>query len=103
MRYLLKVFQFEPLNQNQPIEIDVQDVNHLGIIAGIVDEIGMVEIINRLLGTLPLEVISAGNVVKALILNCLGSTAPLYLFSQFFVGKATEHLIGQGVKPEHQT
>ena len=110
MRYLLKVFQFEPLNQNQPIEIDVQDVNHLGIIAGIVDEIGMVEIINRKLGTHPLEEISAGHValkdtashIKALILNCLGFlTAPLYLFSQFFVGKATEHLIGQGVKSEH--
>ena len=102
MRYLLKVFQFYPLNQNQPIEIDVQDVNHLGIIAGIVDEIGIVEIIDRLLGTHPLEEVSAGHVVKALILNCLGFlTAPLYLFSQFFVGKATEHLIGPDVKPEH--
>ena len=102
MRYLLKVFQFEPLNQNQPMEIDVQDIDHLGLIAGIVDEIGIVEIIDRLLGTHPLEEVSAGHVVKALILNCLGFlTAPLYLFSQFFVGKATEHLIGPGVKPEH--
>lgn len=50
----------------------------------------------------PIEQVSAGHVVKALILNCLGFlTAPLYLFSQFFVGKATEHLIGEGVKPEH--
>jgi transposase len=90
------------LNQNQPIEIDVQDIDHLGVIAGIVDEIAIVEIINRLLGTHPLEKISAGHVVKAMILNCLGFlTAPLYLFNQFFVGKATEHLIGQGVKPEH--
>jgi transposase len=87
---------------NQPLEIDVQDIDHLGIIAGIIDEIGIVEIINRLLGTHPLEEISAGYVVKALILNCLGFlTAPLYLFSQFFQGKATEHLIGPGVKPEH--
>ena len=90
------------MNQNQPIEIDVQDIDHLGVIAGIVDEIGIVEIINRLLGTHPLEKISGGHVVKAMILNCLGFlTAPLYLFNQFFVGKATEHLIGQGVKPEH--
>ena len=102
MRYLLKVFQFKPLNQNQPMEIDVQDIDHLGLIAGIVDEIGIVEIINRLLGIHPLEEISAGHVVKALILNCLGFlTAPMYLFSQFFVGKATEHLIGPGVKPEY--
>ena len=87
---------------NQPLEIDVQDIDHLGIIAGIIDEIGIVEIINRLLGIHPLEEVSAGHVVKALILNCLGFlTAPLYLFSQFFEGKATEHLIGPGVKPEH--
>ncbi len=28
-------------------------------------------------------------------------TAPLYLFSEFFEGKATEHLIGAGIKAEH--
>jgi transposase len=28
-------------------------------------------------------------------------SAPLYLFSQFFEGKATEHIIGPGVRPEH--
>jgi hypothetical protein len=37
---------------NQPIEIDVQDLDHLGLIAGIVDEIGIVDITNHLLGTL---------------------------------------------------
>jgi transposase len=41
-------------------------------------------------------------VVKAMILNGLGLvSAPLYLFEQFFVGKATEHLLGEGVLPEH--
>jgi transposase len=28
-------------------------------------------------------------------------TAPLYLFSEFFSGKATEHLIGEGIKAEY--
>ena len=87
---------------NQPLDIDVQDIDHLGIIAGIIDETGIVETTNRLLGTHPLEEVSAGHVVKALILNCLGFlTAPLYLFSQFFEGKATEHLIGSGVEAKH--
>jgi len=37
-----------------------------------------------------------------LILNGLGFlSAPLYLFDEFFVGKATEHLIGEGVLPSH--
>lgn len=37
-----------------------------------------------------------------MILNGLGFvSAPLYLFSEFFVGKATEHLLGEGIEPEH--
>ena len=69
-------------------EIEVEDIDHLGLIAGIVDEIGIVEIINEILGTHELEVVSAGHIVKAMILNCLGFlTAPLYLFQKFFEGK----------------
>lgn len=83
-------------------EIEVQDVDHLGLIAGIVDAIGLVEIINRRLGTHPLESVSAGIVVKALILNCFGFlSGPLYLFSQFFEGKAVEHLLGAGISAQH--
>ena len=83
-------------------QIDVQDLDHLGIIAGIVDDIGIVEIIDRELGKHPHEKVSAGQVVKAMILNCMGFlTSPLYLFSEFFAGKATEHLIGTGVTAEH--
>ena len=83
-------------------QIDVQDIDHLGIIAGIVDDIGIVEIIDRELGKYPQEKVSAGQAVKAMILNCMGFlTSPLYLFSEFFAGKATEHLIGEGVTAEH--
>ena len=84
------------------VQIDGQDIDHLGIIAGIVDEIGMVEIIDQEIGTDVREKVSAGQVVKAMIINCMGFlTAPLYLFSEFFRGKATEHLIGSGVKAEY--
>jgi transposase len=72
------------------VQIDVQDLDHLGIIAGIVDEIGIVEIIDKEIGTDEREKVSAGKVVKAMIINCMGFlTAPLYLFSEFFEGKAT--------------
>jgi transposase len=82
--------------------IEVQDVDHLGIVAGIIDEAGLVEEIDRRVGTHPQERVSCGRAVKAMILNGLGFlSAPLYLFEEFFSGKATEHLIGQGVKPEH--
>jgi transposase len=40
--------------------------------------------------------------MKAIILNGLGFlNAPLYIFEEFFVGKATSHLIGNGILPEH--
>lgn len=85
-----------------PLDIRVQDIDHWGIVAGIIDEMGLVEQINRQLGTHPQELISAGQVVKAMILNGLGFiSAPLYLFEKFFVGKATEHLLGEGIRPEH--
>jgi transposase len=91
------------MNQTKVIpNIEVEDIDHLGIIAGIVDDIGIVEIINQRVGEHRQEQVSAGHVVKALILNCMGFlSAPLYLFHQFFVGKATEHLLGEGIKAEY--
>lgn len=85
-----------------PLDIRVQDIDHCGIVAGICDEMELVEQINRLLGSHPQEIISAGQVVKAMILNGLGFvSAPLYLFEKFFIGKATEHLLGERIHPEH--
>lgn len=67
------------------IQIKVQDIEHLGIVAGIIDEMSLVDLFNQLLGTHPQEIISAGQVVKAMILNGLGFiSAPLYLFEKFF-------------------
>ena len=56
--------------------------------------------INQLLGTHSQEIISAGQVVKAMIINGLGFvSAPLYLFEKFFEAIATEHLFGEGIYP----
>ena len=82
-------------------EIEIKNLDHLGIVAGIIDEIGIVEKVNKLLGTDAREKINCGEVVKAIILNGLGFVAqPLYLFSNFFKDKAVEHLLGAGVKAE---
>jgi transposase len=68
----------------------------------LIDEIGIVPKINELLGEHQAEKISAGQVVKGMILNGLGLvSSPLYLFSRFFEGKATEHLLGEGIKAEY--
>ncbi|MDJ0695649.1 IS1634 family transposase, partial [Mastigocoleus sp. MO_188.B34] len=83
-------------------EIEIKNIDHLGIVAGIIDSIGLVEIVNNLVGEDISEKISPGHVVKAMILNGLGFvSAPLYMFSNFFENRACEHLIGEGVKPEY--
>jgi transposase len=80
----------------------ILDIDHLGIVAGIIDEMELVEEVNKIVGIKTKETLTPGQVVKAMILNGLGFlSAPLYLFGEYFVGKATEHLIGEGVLPEH--
>ena len=80
----------------------VQDLDHLGIIAGIVDQIKLEEHVNDCLGTHPQQIVSPGQGLKAMILNGLGFvSAPLYLYEGFFVGKATGHLLGDGIEAEH--
>jgi transposase len=79
----------------------VANLDHLGIVAGIIDEMGIVEQINTRIGRSSREKVSAGVIVKAMILNGLGFvSAPLYMFSKFFEGIATEHLLGSGVTSE---
>ena len=83
-------------------EIEIKNIDHLGIVAGIIDSIDLVEIINESCGTESGEKISPGHVVKAMILNGLGFVSnPLYMFPEFFKDKPCEHLIGKGVKAEH--
>jgi transposase len=80
----------------------IENLDHLGLVAGIIDELGLVELTDEIIGRHKLQQISTGQVVKAMILNCLGFvSAPLYLFSEFFESKPTEHLLGAGVKPKH--
>jgi transposase len=80
----------------------VENLDHLGLVAGLVDEIGIVQKINELVGEQPGEIVSPGLVVKAMIINGLGIvSAPLYLFSKFFEGKAIEHLLGSGIQASH--
>jgi transposase len=71
-------------------------------VAGLVDEIGIVEILNKRLGIDPREKANTGVIIKAMILNGQRFvSAPLYLLGQFFQGKAIETLLGEGVKPEY--
>lgn len=82
--------------------LTVENLDHLGNVAGLLDALGIVEAVNQHVGEDPREQVSPGIVVKAMILNGLGFvSAPLYLFQEFFVGKATEHLLGPGILAAH--
>ena len=60
-------------------EMKVENLDHLGLVAGLIDEIGIVPKINELVGEQPGEIVSPGLVVKAMIINGLGMvSAPLY-------------------------
>jgi transposase len=59
----------------------VSNLDHLGIVAEIIDEMGIVEEINERIGQCSREKVSPGVMVKLMILNGLGFvSAPLYMF-----------------------
>jgi transposase len=66
---------------NQPqVEIKVLNIDHLGIIAGIIDKMELVELVNKQVGIKEKEMLTPGQIMKAMILNGLGFlSAPLYL------------------------
>jgi transposase len=83
-------------------DLEVETLDHLGLIAGVIDELGLVELTDGLLPEHAQNCVSSGQVVKAMILNCLGFvSAPLYLFSEFFASKPVSHLLGEGVLASH--
>jgi transposase len=75
----------------------VERLDHLGIVAGVCQEIGLVEYFDRLDEQTHARV-SMGQAVLAMVLNGLGfSNRRLYLVPQFFEHKPIERLIGPGI------
>jgi transposase len=73
-------------------------LDHLGVVAGVCEEIGLAAYLNRLAGETKHQV-SMGTATVAMILNGLGfSNRRLYLVPQFFANKPVEHLLGPGVE-----
>lgn len=75
--------------------IEVSNLDHLGIISGMIDTLSLVDIVNELL---PSErKVSHGLMLKALIINAMGfSQQALYLTPQFMERIALSHLLGEG-------
>ena len=61
-----------------------------------VQEIGLVEIIDNLAGVDKNELVTTGQATLAMVINCLGFVSrPLYITSQFFKSRLVEFLIGK--------
>src|SRR5437016_4092078 len=75
-------------------------LDHLGIIAGVCQEIGLAACLDAQDPTNRQQV-SVGTATVAMILNGLGfSNRQLYLVPQFFANKPVEHLLGPGITAE---
>src|SRR5512142_459419 len=73
-------------------------LDHLGMVAGVCEEIGLAAYVDRLAGETKHHV-SMGTATVAMILNGLGfSNRRLYLVPQFFSNKPVEHLLGPGIQ-----
>jgi len=80
--------------------VDSQDLDHLGLVAGMCEQIELIKVIDELVGPDEREV-SVGQAVQAMVLNGLGFVGrALYLTPEFFRTKPVERLIRPGVEAE---
>jgi transposase len=81
------------------IEYETKRLDHLGIVAGICHEIGLVETINELLPTRSERKVSCGTATLAMILNGLGFTGrALYLMPEYMENKPVKLLTGEDLE-----
>jgi transposase len=78
--------------------ISVERLDHLGVVASVIKDLGIIEMIDARLPRHDQAAITAGEAVAGMILNGLGfSQRPLSLTPQFFVNKPLDMLFRPGV------
>ena len=82
--------------------VKVERLDHHGLVASVIDSLGIVKIIDEQITPDGQEQVSTGEAVKAMILNGLGfANRPLMLTPQFFENLPMDLLFREGVEPEH--
>jgi len=94
---------FETGTMASPQHYSSRILNQLGLVAAMVDELGIVEWVDRLLPkNQEKQIVSYGQAVKAMILNGLGfNQRTLYLTPHFFQDKPVGRLLGEGIEAQH--
>jgi transposase len=89
----------QPLNNAKETEqVDLRSfrLGHLGLAAEMASEIGLVKSIDTALGVDPQEILTSGQAVLAMAINCLGFTSrALYISPQFFESTNVTMLLGK--------
>src|SRR5262245_50869059 len=80
-----------------------QVLDHLGLVAGMFEELGITEGIDRATKQDPeMRIVTAGHAVKAMVLNGLGFlNQQLYRVPHFFPNKPISRLIAPGIQASH--
>jgi transposase len=86
---------------SQPYRSQILD--HLGLVAGIFDELGIGEVLDQATQQDPeMRIVTVGNAVKAMVLNGLGFVnQQLYLVPMFFQHKPIHRLIAPSIDATH--
>lgn len=85
----------------QKPEFENKVIQHIGLISGMCDESGLVELIDERVHQ-PRRMVSVGQSVKAMIMNALGfSGRALYLTPRFYKNRPVDVLVGEGLTAEH--
>jgi transposase len=94
---------YRPDISPQPQPYRTQVLDHLGLIAGMFEELGITEVIDRATKQDPeMRIVTAGHAVKAMVLNGLGFlNQQLYLVPHFFQNKPISRLIAPGIQASH--
>ncbi len=77
-----------------------QNLDHLGIVAGICEQIGLIDQIDARVANTG-RTVSVGQAVQAMVINGLGFVGrPLYLTPEFYRSKPIDLLIGEGIEAD---
>lgn len=80
----------------QELNLKIERLDHLGIVASTIKDLGIIKMIDDRIGTSKQEIVTTGEAIAAMVLNGLGFTSePLYLSPSFFEDKPLTNLFGK--------
>jgi transposase len=81
--------------------VRVERLDHLGVIASVIKDLGLIDMINARLRPDKHEVLTPGEAVAGMILNGLGfANRPMSLTPQFFANKPLDLLVRDGIRAD---